>query len=196
MTAQRASIHAIDGGQITAAPGGRRIAAFFLDYLIIAAYIGLLTGAGVAVRAALQVPLELPRTSGAKLLGHAASFLTLTLPVTLYFALYDASHGQGTPGKRALGLRVTTTDGRRVPLGRSLLRSALKFAPWEFAHTAIWHVPGEPFVSAPAPWNMAGYVGALAGAGWYVAALFSGTRRTPYDRIAGTTVVTALGRRR
>jgi len=61
--------------------------------------------------------------------------------------------------------------------------------PWEVAHTAIWHTPGQPFVSPPAAWNVAGYTVALGGAAWYVAALFVGSRRTPYDHVAGTRVM-------
>jgi len=171
------------------ARGTRRVAAFAIDYAVIAAYIGLLTGLGVAARAALHQHLALPRTDAEKLQGHAAAFLTLTLPVALYFALSEAAPAQATLGKRALGLRVTTTEGGRVPLGHSLVRSAVKLAPWEVAHTAIWHTPGQPFVSSPAAWNVAGYTVALGGAAWYVAALFVGSRRTPYDHVAGTRVM-------
>lgn len=59
------------------------------------------------------------------------------------------------------------------------------------AHTAVWHTPGQPFVSPPGAWNMVGYGLSLAGAGWYLAALFIGDRRTPYDRAAGSSVVSA-----
>lgn len=171
------------------ASGTRRVAAFAIDYAVIAAYIGFLTGLNIAVRAALHQRLALPRTNAAKIEGHAVAFLTLTVPVALYFALSEASRSRATMGKRALGLRVTRMDGGRVPLGRSLLRSAVKFAPWEVAHTAIWHTPGQPFVSPPATRNVVGYALALCGAAWYAGALFVGARRTPYDRIAGTLVV-------
>src|SRR5579875_714607 len=171
------------------ASGGRRVAAFALDYAVIAAYIGLLAGLSLAVRAALHRRRALPWTDAAKMAGHAVAFLTLTVPVALYFALAEASRSRATPGKRALGLRVTTLDGGRVPLGRALLRSAVKFAPWEVAHTAIWHTPGQPFFSPPAAGNVVGYALALGGAAWYVGTLCVGDRRTPYDRIAGTLVV-------
>ncbi len=177
--------------QAAQARGTQRIAAFAIDYAVIAAYIGLLTGAGFATRALLHQHLGLPHTNTEKIQGHAAAFLTLTVPVALYFALSEASRIQATLGKRALGLRVTTMDGNRVPLGRSLARSAIKFAPWEIAHTAIWHTPGQPFVSPPAAGNIAGYTLALGGAAWYAASLFIGDQRTPYDHIAGTTVLTS-----
>jgi uncharacterized RDD family membrane protein YckC len=175
---------------VTPASGVRRLAAFMVDYAIISAYIATLTGVGVAVRAALRWSAPPPTTS-AKLRGHVLSFLGLTLPVGLYFALAEASPRQATLGKRALGLRVVTTDGQRLSYGQSLLRTALKLAPWELAHTAIWHTSGRPFVSPPGAWNVAGYALSLVAAGWYLAALFVGDRRPPYDRAAGSRVVLA-----
>jgi uncharacterized RDD family membrane protein YckC len=173
----------------TPASGARRVAAFVVDYAIILVYIGFLTGLGILLRAAVNLPLPTDATDTTKVLGHTVSFLGLTLPVTLYFALTEASSIQATLGKRAVGLRVVAVNGRRLPRGRSLLRSAVKFAPWELAHTAIWHTSGQPFVSPPDAWGIAAYVVSLAAAAWYVAALFIGDRRTPYDRAAGSIVV-------
>jgi uncharacterized RDD family membrane protein YckC len=167
----------------------RRIAAFGVDYLIIAAWIGLITAIGFGARALLGIESGPIVSQADKLRGHALAFLSLTLPVILYFAIAESSGWRATVGKRALGLRVLTVTGKRVGLGRSLVRSAIKFLPWEVAHTAIWHVPGQPFVSEPAPINFLGYAVALAGAGVFAAAVFRGRGRTPYDLVAGTMVV-------
>jgi hypothetical protein len=35
---------------------------------------------------------------------------------------------------------VAGVHGQPIGLGRSLLRSALKFIPWEMAHFTIWHI--------------------------------------------------------
>jgi hypothetical protein len=51
------------------------------------------------------------------------------------------------------------------------------------------HVPGQPFVSMPAPINFLGYAVALAGAGAFAVAVFRGRGRTPYDLVSGTMVV-------
>jgi uncharacterized RDD family membrane protein YckC len=170
----------------------RRIAAFGVDYLIIAAWIGLITAVGFGARAILGIETGPILSQADKLRGHTIAFLSLTLPVILYFAIAESSRWQATVGKRALGLRVQTVTGARVGLGRSLARSAIKFLPWEVAHTAIWHVPGQPFVSMPAPINFLGYAVALAGAGVFAAAVFRGRGRTPYDLVAGTMVVEVL----
>src|SRR5471032_2077281 len=109
----------------------RRIAAFGVDYLIIAAWIGLITGVGFGARAILGIETGPILSQPDQLRGHAIAFLSLTLPVILYFAIAESSRWQATVGKRALGLRVQAVTGARVGLGRSLARSAIKFLPWE-----------------------------------------------------------------
>jgi uncharacterized RDD family membrane protein YckC len=175
-----------------AVSGWRRLLAFGLDYLVIAAYLGVLTGASFAVRRALHLGVRPPATMRERLAGHALAFLVLTVPVALYFAFGEASSRQATLGKRALRLRVVGAEGGRVPPGRALLRATVKFVPWECAHTALWHTPGI-FTAAASPtaftWVGTGLAYLLAG--WYVVSLFVGSRRTPYDRAAGTRVVPA-----
>jgi uncharacterized RDD family membrane protein YckC len=168
----------------------RRLAAFGVDYLLIAGYIALLTAVGVGLLRLRGEPPAGPGTLRARLLGHAVAFVTLTLPVALYFALWEASPWQATPGKRGLGLRVVlVSGGRRVPFGRALLRAAVKLAPWELAHTALWHTPGWPVRPEPTAATAAGSGAALLLAAWYVLGLFGGARRPPYDHAAGTRVV-------
>jgi uncharacterized RDD family membrane protein YckC len=160
-----------------------------IDFGVIAAYIGVLTGAGFLARSVLQLHFPPPTTVPTKLAAQAMVFGVLTLPVILYFALSESSRRQATIGKRFMTLRVTTISGQRISAGRSLLRSAVKFAPWELAHTAIWQIPGQPFVSEPTVLNFVGFLIAMGAVAWYVASLFVGSRRTPYDRVAGTKVV-------
>ena len=173
------------------ASGWRRLAAFAVDYLLIAVYLGLLAGLGVALQRATGRAVGAPRTRRGRLLGQALGTATLTLPVALYFALSEAAAGQATLGKRALGLRVVRSAGGRLSRGRSLVRAAVKFAPWEVAHAALWQTPGWPTHPAPGARTAGGAALALLGAGWYTASLFVADRRTPYDRAAGARVVRA-----
>jgi uncharacterized RDD family membrane protein YckC len=189
----RRGTHPAAGVDVPTVPGWRRLAAFAVDYLLIAIYLVLLGGVGGALRRRTGMALEAPRTRRGRLLGQAMSAGALTLPVALYFALNEAAPGQATPGKRALGLRVvgTATAGGRLPLRRSLLRSAVKLAPWEVAHAALWQTPGWPARPEPGAATVTGAALALLGAAWYTACLFTGDRRTPYDRAAGSRVVEA-----
>jgi RDD family. len=168
----------------------RRVAAWLLDYLLIAAYLILLTAASFALRASpLRAGFDgaLSRPATAEVLG----FLLLTLPVVLYFAIYEASPLEATLGKRALGLAVVRLDGCRLSIWRALLREAVRFLPWELSHALLWRVAlsadrrGLPF------WIAVGYGVVYALVLLYLATLFIGSRhRTVYDRLAGTIVIT------
>ena len=171
-------------------PPVRRLLAFVLDYFVIAAYLIILAAASLLI---LATPL---RPSFESIWGNAwsaelAGFFLLTSPVILYFALFESSARGATLGKRALHLRVVQLDGSRLGLGRSLLRSAVKFLPWEMAHFTIWHyVYGSARHANPPSWTTvtltAVYLLALA----YIVTLVIGrTHRTIYDRIAGSRVI-------
>lgn len=178
-----------DVGLSDAGAGGRRLIAGVIDVGVVVAYIVVLAGVSFLVRSALGLGFSPPTAVGAKLAGQAVAFGVLTLPVVLYFALSEFSRWQGTIGKRLMDLRVTTMSGEPVSVGWSLVRSGVKFAPWELAHTAVWQIPGQPFVSEPAMLNMVGFLAASGFVAWYVVSLFVGSRRTLYDRVAGTQVV-------
>ena len=109
----------------------------------------------------------------------------------LYFAVSEASQWQGTLGKRALKLRVAAhSAGGRLSFRRTLLRAALKFAPWELAHTVLWRVEGWPLESPqPTTVHWLGFAVSLLWAGWYLLSLFVGSQRTLYDRAAASVVV-------
>ena len=172
----------------TPAAGWQRVAAYLVDYLVIAAYVALLTGASFASGASRSMDFA---SSGSPALGQLVAFVALTLPVILYFAVSEASPWQGTLGKRALKLQVAAHgDGSRLSFRRTLLRAALKFAPWELAHTVLWRVDGWPLESPqPTTVHWLGFTLSLLWAGWYLVSLFVGSRRTLYDRMAASAVV-------
>jgi uncharacterized RDD family membrane protein YckC len=162
--------------------GLRRLSAWLIDYFLVAIYMGIIFFVVFVVTGGR---LEIPgvATPGARQLLGAA---TLTIPVLLYFALCEASSRQGTIGKQATRLRVTGRNHERIGLARSLVRSALKFTPWEIAHTAIHRIP----MSGDIPWPVwAGLVVSMLLALVYLGALFTGQGRPLYDVIAGTRVV-------
>ncbi len=163
-----------------------RMRAFAFDYLIIAAYLFLLVVCAVVARwgwpGLIQTLFARPAMS------HLVSFLLVTLPVSLYFALSEASARQATWGKHKLGLQVIRADGARLRLGRSLGRTALKFIPWELSHALIWYgrFAGEEEgtllnVGILLVWVLVGVN--------LVSLLITQTHRTLYDWLAGTNVV-------
>ncbi|UCD41055.1 MAG: RDD family protein, partial [Chloroflexota bacterium] len=112
---------------------GTRLKAFGFDYLLIAAYILLLFGVTLTILRmmnALGRPVSLP---GNPLLGDLTAFVTLVLPVILYFSLQESSSRQSTWGKRKWGLLVVNGKGERLTFGLAFIRSFLKFLPWQIA---------------------------------------------------------------
>lgn len=70
---------------------------------------------------------------------------TVSLPVWLYFSLFEASRLRATPAKRWLGLQIVDTHQNRLSFGKALLRTILTLLPWEITHvtlflpTPIWY---------------------------------------------------------
>jgi uncharacterized RDD family membrane protein YckC len=162
-----------------------RSLAFAWDYLVIAAYLAVLVAGGAALQRFW--PALSNAVFGGPIAGQVASFLLLTLPVTLYFALSEASARQATWGKRRMGLKVSDREGRPLSRRRSFGRTALKFVPWELTHTCIWQVSFA--VDQSAPVYMVGFsvTWLLIGAN-VVSLLVSPAKQTIYDRLAGTLV--------
>ncbi len=166
-----------------------RLLAFALDYLLIAAYALALAAATFLaadpLRGLLTALLATPASR------DAVAFVTVVLPVILYFALQEGSARQGTWGKRKLGLRVTALDGGQLPLGRAFARALVKSLPWQVAHTCLFHIPGWPLApAAPPAWVIVGFALVWLLVITYLAMLgFSKSHRTPYDRLAGSQVL-------
>ena len=175
----------------------RRAAAFLLDLLVV----------GVAVVVLLQLVLDPMRQAlgpgwmrvGAFYVGYV--LLTVSLPIWLYFAGYESSPWQATLGKRWLGIRVNSVDGRQVSFLRAFLRTIVKLLPFEIAHVCV-ALPANPFVDAitgeltiPAldsmhPFGIAGLLAALLLFGLLLfTAMLHPDGRGVHDFAAGTFVV-------
>lgn len=164
---------------------GPRSIAFALDYMLIALYLVAL--AVVSQLTAANLPALIAALFGGPLAGQMSGFLLVTVPVSLYFVVQEASPAQATWGKRRRRLRVCDAGGQRPTFARALARTALKFAPWELAHACIWQAR---FAAAELqPLLVGGFVlvWVLVGANAASVALRS-DHRALYDLLAGTAV--------
>ncbi len=167
------------------APISRRLAAVGVDYAVVAVYLAVVTIAGWGLRQVSPAVVETVFSNSAT--GELAGFALLTLPVSAYFVLSEAARGGATLGKRRLGLRVVTDGGLGIGIGRSVVRTAVKFLPWELSHAAIWQ-----FAFAGSGGSLAGTL--LLGAAWLLVAgtivltLVDRGHRALHDRVAGTQV--------
>ena len=115
----------------------RRLTALALDLAVIAGWAVFAAVVGLVARSA-GVDFGSPRVA------DAFAFATLVAPATLTFAWQESSTRQATFGKRRMRLRVVDRAGRRLTRRRSLARSAVKFLPWQLAHTAIFGLVADP----------------------------------------------------
>lgn len=165
---------------------GVRVTAFALDYIIIAGYLIFVVAIGIVVNTFF--PTVSHRLFSNPLSGQITGFLIITLPVSLYFILFESSAWQATWGKRRKGLQVTRTDGSRLTILRASSRTLLKFIPWELAHTCVWQISFAR--QAPSPMITVGFVLVWILVGANIVSLWiSPTNQTLYDWLAGTYVV-------
>ncbi|MEF3307119.1 RDD family protein [Paenibacillus sp. GYB003] len=161
---------------------GARIVAFLLDYVLIAGYLAVLFVVSFPAQ-----PLIKPLFTTSPLTAELSGFLIITLPVYLYFAVCEGSKSHATWGKRKMGIAVAGVRDRPVGLGTSLLRSALKLAPWELAHFAVWHIVIPSELPASLVYTALATVYVLVFA-YVISPFWNPRRQTIYDSIAGTVV--------
>ena len=159
----------------------RRIMAFCVDWLIILAWAGLLFALVMIVSSGEPSrPLN-------PWVGQAIGFLSMTLPVVLYFAVSESSRHQATLGKRVLGLKVRFHRTTQVSFGVALVRNAVKFIPWEVGHLVANQMALSEGGEVPI-WVYAAVAVSMSMPLWWIGSMiFSGL--TPYDRLTSTEVV-------
>jgi uncharacterized RDD family membrane protein YckC len=118
---------------------GRRAFAFIIDVIMVlifiiiaAAFFSLIQGVKyfyyiTAQRAPIAVLTEAGTTEAA--FGPILASLGVLFIIIpwLYFAGFECSRGQATPGKTLMGIVVTDTDGNRISFSRATLRHFAKF---------------------------------------------------------------------
>jgi len=158
----------------------RRLLAFAMDWLVVAFWGGGLFGAVMIATNGHPPQPDNPWQA------QGIGFLTMTLPVTLYFALCESSAMRASLGKRALGLIVSRETGERLVFRSALLRNAIKFVPWEFGHTVAQQAAFSGEGGLPG-WVWGPAIVALVGPLWWLIAIVV-TGPTPYDRLADARV--------
>jgi len=170
-----------------------RLIAFAYDYLVILAYLAVLTAVSI-VPAILSPHTISGLLFDSPLKSDFITFILLVLPVILYFTFGESSSQMATWGKRKAGLRVVNQNGGRITRPRAFIRSLVKFLPWQLAHTGLYHIPGWPLApEAPPPFVLAAFAGVWLMVGAYIGTmLFTRTHRTPYDWLVNSFVVRLL----
>jgi uncharacterized RDD family membrane protein YckC len=161
----------------------RRVLAFAMDWLVVVLWGAVLFGGVMIVTSGHPPRPENPWAA------QVISFLAMTVPVTLYFALCESAARRASLGKHILGLAVSRETGERLSFGAALLRNGVKFVPWEFGHTVAQQAAFSGEGGFPS-WVWGPAMIALAVPAWWFVALIA-TGRTPYDRWTSSRVARA-----
>ena len=118
--------------------------------------------------------------------GQLISFIFITLPFILYFALSENSAWQATLGKHIFGIKVISVSEKELRFGRCFLRNLIKFIPWELGHVFAHHaaLQGDGLQE----WVWVFLILSVLGALWWMAAIFLADE-TPYNHWTGCRVV-------
>ena len=163
----------------------RRLGAYAVDAVLLFVAFGLLLGSIFGLVFYLTVGFEWMQSGW---LFWAYVFTVVSLPLWLYYSLFESGVRQATIGMRLLGLRVTGLSGERISFGRALLRTVVKLIPFEVNH-AVMFLP-VPMAGEPNPAFRPGFilVGVLMVV--YLASVaLTRRKQSIHDLVAGTLVV-------
>lgn len=162
----------------------QRTGAFAFDYVLILLYLTAITLLLVFVNSLTGINEWL---FAERIRAQISAFLIVTFPVTLYFVFSESSAQQASWGKHRMKLKVIDNEGNRISICRSLVRTLLKFIPWELAHTLIWEIGFQADINAA--WINIGFILVYGLIGLNLASLaLTKTHQTLYDLLAGTKV--------
>ena len=165
----------------------KRIKAFLIDYLIILIYLGILLATSLFISRIFQLESD----NIGPVIGELIAFITLTLPVILYFTLSENGKYAGTIGKRKHGLHVVSKSFTKAGFGQLLIRNCIKFLPWELAHFFVFRLFYFSSSNTITPtWVLTGLISSqLLAIVYLLFLIFSKNKRSIYELISQTRVV-------
>ena len=164
----------------------KRLSAFAIDLFIVAIYGLCLFLLIVLINGGLPIQ-ELPyNTYKQQLIG----FVSLVLPTLIYFIYSEWRFGR-TFGKKLMGIRVISIDGKKNRFGQIAIRNILKFLPWEIAHFGVHHFIAANLTQNEIPMiALASSVFAQLLVLFYLGfTIWQNQSCTPYDLVARTRVI-------
>jgi uncharacterized RDD family membrane protein YckC len=160
-----------------------RVAAYSIDIILLFA--------GILITQALLRPVnpllgQSQRTSGWR--SHLWVYVSVSIPILIYFALSFSSRWQATIGMRLLGIHVAGMGGEPIGLGRALLRSLVMLIPFELNHVVMFYP--RPIWGDPKPGFRFGFVVVSLLMVIYLGSMLITTHhQSIHDLAAGTIVV-------
>jgi len=159
----------------------KRILAYVIDYLLIMLYAVLLFLISYSIHSVNGSTLEVQ----GPVEGNITSFITLTLPVFLYFYFYESSKKQGTFGKQLQKIKVKNNSKKNV-----FIRVFMKVLPWEIAHFGIHYSVYYDSQNLEVPlWNwVVNITPQIVVIIYLISIVMSKGKSSVYDKIANTSI--------
>ncbi|MEK4085856.1 RDD family protein [Psychrobacillus sp. FSL K6-1415] len=161
-----------------------RFKAFMLDYLLIFAYLVVLAIFNILIFSSVQSLFN-----GSLVLAQFTGFLMVTLPVSLYFIISDSVIGRQTFGKRRMGIKVVNERNETLPILHAILRTILKFLPWELSHYLVYRLVYLGDGEVPLNYYIVGGIIYALMFAYILTALFTKRKRSLYDIVVKTQVI-------
>jgi uncharacterized RDD family membrane protein YckC len=157
----------------------KRIAAYFIDYMVILTYAAILFGVTFLSYRLRDLPME----PVSPLKGNLISFFTLTVPVFLYFYLFESGKFKGSLGKKLLNIQIHNNSKKNV-----FCRVFFKIIPWEIAHVGIhWSVYYSNQGQEIPLWNwILNILPQIIVLGYFISIILTKGRSSIYDKVART----------
>lgn len=166
-----------------------RLKAFLFDYVLILLYM-----LAVFVVSVLLFPSLQNLFQGSLIIAQLTGFLVITLPVSLYFILCDSTLVGQSFGKKKMGIQVVDRYSEQLSIPRSIVRTMLKFLPWEMSHFLVYRLVNLGEQSVPLHLSMIGgaiYVLIFA---YILTAIFTRKKQSLYDLVCRTQVIKVYSR--
>jgi uncharacterized RDD family membrane protein YckC len=171
------------GARGTRPSPGARLRSWFGDWLVIGAWLLLLTLVSWLGGLWSGAPAPPRPTARELVVGDVAVTLATVVPFLLYLALSESSRHRATLGKRWAQLIVTAADGGPVSTSAVWTRNLVKVLPWQLAHLAVSRMVLDVQLTAAVVLDVASLLLLALVA---VPALMGG--QGLHDRVAGTRV--------
>jgi uncharacterized RDD family membrane protein YckC len=161
-----------------------RFKAFMIDYILILLYLVVLFIFNVFLFPSLQEFFN-----GSLIMAQFTGFLMVTLPVSLYYIIYDSKIGGQSFGKRKTGIRVVGKNGEAISLPHATVRTIIKFLPWELSHFLTYRLIYIGEGEVPLTYYLlGGLIYALIFA-YILTTIFTKKKQSLYDILTKTQVI-------
>ncbi|MFD0710534.1 RDD family protein [Paenibacillus sp. GCM10027626] len=161
-----------------------RLKAFLIDYLLIFIYLVFLVILSLFLSPSLQHIFQ-----KSLIVAQFASFLIVTLPITIYFIICDSVLGGQSFGKRKVGIKTVDEKGNSITVLRAIFRNVIKFLPWEMSHYLVYRLVDIGDGEMPFRYYLIGGLIYTSIFTYILTAIFTKKKQSLYDIVAKTQVV-------